>query len=100
MQKLSEVEQYKASVLQYADQIMEALLRIFGISTTSVHEEAILAVGAFTYACGRRFTNYLPAFYPYLRMGLINHQEWQVSGRLSSGLDDSSPPTPTHKHVP
>lgn len=78
MQKLSEVEQYKAAVLQYADQIMETLLRVFGNQTCSVHEEAMLAVGAFTYACGRQFTKYLPSLYPYLKMGLMNHQEWQV----------------------
>jgi importin subunit beta-1 len=78
MQKLSEVEQYKAAVLQYADQIMETLLRVFGNHSSSVHEEAMLAVGAFTYACGRRFSNYLTAIYPYIKMGLMNHQEWQV----------------------
>jgi importin subunit beta-1 len=81
MQKLSEVEQYKAAVLQYADQIMETLLRVFSNHTSSVHEEAMLAVGAFTYACGRQFTKYLPALYPYLKMGLMNHQEWQVGGK-------------------
>ncbi|KAF8069441.1 KPNB1 [Scenedesmus sp. PABB004] len=80
MQKLSEVEQYKAAVLQYADQIMETLLRVFSgqAGQASVHEEAMLAVGAFTYACGRAFAKYLPAFYPFLKMGLMNHAEWQV----------------------
>lgn len=89
MQKLSEVEQYKAAVLQYADQIMETLLRVFQNRSTSVHEEAMLAVGAFTYACGRQFSKYLPAFYPFLKMGLMNHQEWQVRqlGALLSPLD-------------
>jgi len=82
MQKLSEVEQYKAAVLQYADSIMEALLRVFGSNSTSVHEEAMLAVGAFTYACGRQFTKYLQAFYHFLRIGLMNHQEWQVGWYL------------------
>lgn len=78
MQKLSEVDEYKAAVLQYADEIMNTLLQVFGSRSTSVHEEAMLAVGAFTYACGRQFNKYLPAFYPYLKMGLMNHQEWQV----------------------
>lgn len=79
IQKLSEQDQYKAAVLQYADQIMETMLRVFsGRTGTSVHEEAMLAVGAFTYACGRQFSKYLPAFYPYLKAGLMNHQEWQV----------------------
>lgn len=83
VQKLSEVDQYKAAVLQYADQIMETLLRVFSSRTgTSVHEEAMLAIGAFTYACGRQFSKYLPAFYPFLKMGLMNHQEWQVGRQL------------------
>lgn len=90
MQKLSEVEQYKAAVLQYADQIMETLLRVFGNQTCSVHEEAMLAVGAFTYACGRQFTKYLPSLYPYLKMGLMNHQEWQVCLSTVGVLGDIS----------
>lgn len=86
IQKLSEVEQYKAAVLQYADQIMETLLRVFASrGGSSVHEEAMLAVGAFTYACGRQFSKYLPAFYPYLKAGLMNHQEWQVGGSSRGG---------------
>lgn len=78
MQKLSEVDEYKAAVLQYADEIMNTLLQVFNSNSTSVHEEAMLAVGAFTYACGRQFSKYLAAFYPFLKMGLMNHQEWQV----------------------
>jgi hypothetical protein len=78
VQKLSETEGYKAAVLQYADEIMNTLLQVFSSRSTTVHEEAMLAVGAFTYACGRQFNKYLPAFYPFLKMGLMNHQEWQV----------------------
>lgn len=80
MQKLADSEeQYKAAALQYADDIMNTLLQVFSSRSTSVHEEAMLAVGAFMYACGRQFNKYLPAFYPYLKIGLMNHQEWQVS---------------------
>jgi hypothetical protein len=82
MQKLSEVDEYKAAVLQYADDIMNTLLQVFNSRSTSVHEEAMLAVGAFIYACGRQFTKYLPAFYPFLKMGLMNHQEWQVRAEV------------------
>lgn len=86
VQKLADSdEQYKAAALQYADDIMSTLLQVFSSRSTSVHEEAMLAVGAFMYACGRQFNKYLPAFYPYLKIGLMNHQEWQV-GQLS-GLD-------------
>jgi importin subunit beta-1 len=101
MQKLSEVEQYKAAVLQYADQIMETLLRVFGNHSSSVHEEAMLAVGAFTYACGRQFSKYLQALYPFLKMGLMNHQEWQVrGGGLHSCLGLGSAVLFTHAVVP
>lgn len=44
----------------------------------TVHEEAMLTVGAFTYACGRQFGKYIQAFFPYLIRGLQNYQEWQV----------------------
>lgn len=84
IQKLSEVEDYKAAVLQYADDIMTTLLGVFNSRNNSVHEEAMLAVGAFTYACGRQFSKYLAAFYPFLKMGLMNHAEWQVRAPLSS----------------
>ena len=55
-------------MLAYGDAVMEALLRVFGARSSSVHEEAMLAVGAFTYAAGRGFVKYLPAFYPYLKV--------------------------------
>ncbi len=50
-------------------------LMLFG---SFVLQEAMLAVGAFSYSAGRQFTKYLPAFYPFLKMGLANYQEWQV----------------------
>mmetsp|Transcript_36758 Transcript_36758/g.92846 ORF Transcript_36758/g.92846 Transcript_36758/m.92846 type:complete len:881 (-) Transcript_36758:305-2947(-) len=78
VQKLSEEDDTKAGVLPYADQIMEKVLHIFNNRSATVHEEAMLAVGAFSYALGKQFTKYLPAFFPYLRVGLTNYQEWQV----------------------
>ncbi len=44
VQKLTENDEAKAGVLQYADQIMEALLRVFACRRGTVHEEAMLAV--------------------------------------------------------
>lgn len=44
VQKLSEAEEAKAGVLQYADHIMEALLHVFACRKDTVHEEAMLAV--------------------------------------------------------
>ena len=59
--------------------IMETLLRIFQFRSSNVHEEAMLAVGSFTYAVGRNFVKYLPQFSQYLKTGLTNYQEWQVT---------------------
>lgn len=44
VQKLSESDEAKAGVLQYADHIMDALLRVFACRKATVHEEAMLAV--------------------------------------------------------
>ncbi|KAI3428693.1 hypothetical protein D9Q98_007516 [Chlorella vulgaris] len=78
VQKLSESEVAKGGVLQYADHIMKALLDVFACRTASVHEEAMLAVGAMTYSCGRQFSKYMHSFFPVLQRGLAHHQEWQV----------------------
>ena len=53
---------------------MEALLAVFACRSSSVHEEAMLAVGALTYACGRSFAKYMERFWPVLDMGLKNYQ--------------------------
>ena len=53
---------------------MEALLRVFACHPGSVHEEAMLAVGALTYACGPQFVKYMERFYPILESGLKNYQ--------------------------
>ncbi|GBF94393.1 importin subunit beta-like [Raphidocelis subcapitata] len=78
----------RAALLQYADGVMEALLRVMacagagagggGAGGASVHEEAMQAVGALAIGVGRQFSKYLSALYPYLKAGLVNHQEWQV----------------------
>ncbi|MGK3933840.1 hypothetical protein ABI069_14785, partial [Enterococcus faecium] len=52
IQKLSEQDATKAGLISYADSIMEALLSVFACHSATVHEEAMLAVGALTYACG------------------------------------------------
>lgn len=45
----------------------------------------MLAMGVFITALGEQFMKYMQEFYPYLRLGLQNHQEWQVrAGTLPS----------------
>ena len=52
----------------------QALLAVFACRNATVHEEAMLAAGALTYACGPQFVKYMERFFPVLQMGLTNHQ--------------------------
>ena len=90
IQKLSDQDTSKAAVMQFADNIMEALLSVMACHSTTIHEEAMLAVGALTYACGAQFSKYMERFYPYLQRGL---QNYKVSERYWSYeySDNSSP---------
>ncbi|KAG0481164.1 hypothetical protein HPP92_012022 [Vanilla planifolia] len=95
IQKLSGCNDTKPVVIQAADQIMSLLLRVFACRSTTVHEEAMLAIGALAYATGPEFAKYMLDFYQYLDMGLKNHEEYQVCsisvgvvGDICRALDD------------
>ncbi|XP_076897658.1 importin subunit beta-1-like [Bidens hawaiensis] len=78
IQKLGSSEHTKALFMQYADQIMNLFLRVFAFRSATVHEEAMLAIGALAYSTGPDFAKYMPEFYKYLEMGLQNFEEYQV----------------------
>ncbi|KAJ0103422.1 hypothetical protein Patl1_05201 [Pistacia atlantica] len=78
IQKLGSAEPTKYVFMQYADQIMGLFLRVFACRSATVHEEAMLAIGALAYATGPDFAKYMPEFYKYLEMGLQNFEEYQV----------------------
>ncbi|KAK9994828.1 hypothetical protein SO802_024531 [Lithocarpus litseifolius] len=78
IQKLGSLEPTKYLFMQYADQIMELYLRVFACRSATVHEEAMLAIGALAYATGPDFAKYMSEFYKYLEMGLQNFEEYQV----------------------
>lgn len=78
LQKLSGYEETKPIILQAADRIMVLFLQVFACRRSTVHEEAMLAIGALAYATGVEFAKYMPDFYKYLDMGLQNHEEYQV----------------------
>nr|XP_023922462.1 importin subunit beta-1 [Quercus suber] len=95
IQKLSSTDETKSIILQEADKIMTLFLRVFACRSSTVHEEAMLAIGALAYACGPNFENYMREFYPYLEMGLQNFEEYQVCsitvgvvGDICRALDD------------
>ncbi|PKU70398.1 importin subunit beta-1 isoform X2 [Dendrobium catenatum] len=95
IQKLGSAEPTKYTFLQYTDQMMDLFLRVFACRNATVHEEAMLAIGALAYAAGHNFLKYMQGFYPYLEMGLQNFEEYQVCaitvgvvGDLCRALDD------------
>ena len=52
VQKLSSREETREAVLPYADRMMGLFLRVFACRSATVHEEAMLAIGALAYAAG------------------------------------------------
>jgi importin subunit beta-1 len=79
VQKLSSGgEQAKMLVLQFGDNIMQCLLRVLSSHAATVHEEAMLCVGALAYATGEQFEKYMAALYPFIEVGLKNHEEYEV----------------------
>ena len=61
----------------------QALLAVFACRNATVHEEAMLAAGALTYACGPQFVKYMERFFPVLQMGLTNHQARHCIGSMA-----------------
>ncbi|KAL3680557.1 hypothetical protein R1sor_023513 [Riccia sorocarpa] len=99
IQKLGASESTKYGIVQYADQMMSLFLRVFACRSATVHEEAMLAIGALAYATGAEFGKYMQEFYRYLEMGLQNFEEYQVCavtvgvvGDICRALDDKVSP--------
>ncbi|KAL7136183.1 hypothetical protein ABFS83_10G012500 [Erythranthe nasuta] len=95
IQKLSSVDETKPIILQAADQIMLLFLNVFACRSSTVHQEAMLAIGALAYATGPDFAKYMQEFYKYLEMGLQNFEEYEVCaisvgvvGDICRALDD------------
>ncbi|KAH6769291.1 ARM repeat superfamily protein [Perilla frutescens var. frutescens] len=95
IQTLSSADETKPIILQAADQIMLLFLNVFACRSSTVHEEAMLAIGALAYAIGPDFGKYMQEFYKYLEMGLQNFEEYQVCsisvgvvGDICRALDD------------
>uniref|UniRef100_A0A0E0PL66 Importin N-terminal domain-containing protein n=1 Tax=Oryza rufipogon TaxID=4529 RepID=A0A0E0PL66_ORYRU len=77
IQKLSSSDA-KSIIAQTADQLMFLFLHVFACHSSTVHEEAMLAIGALAYATGTDFVKYMPEFFKYLEAGLQNYEEYQV----------------------
>jgi importin subunit beta-1 len=74
---------------------MLLFLRVFSCHSATVHEEAMLAIGALAYATGPDFVKYMPELFKYLEAGMQNYEEYQVCsisvgvvGDISRALED------------
>uniref|UniRef100_A0A7S1T9Y9 Importin N-terminal domain-containing protein n=1 Tax=Compsopogon caeruleus TaxID=31354 RepID=A0A7S1T9Y9_9RHOD len=72
------------AVASYADRMMRCYFAVFNQATqsrqASVHEEALMAVGAVADAIEKDFVEYMQHFIPYLEVGLRNWEQYQVCG--------------------
>jgi len=67
-----------AEIKPHADIMMSLFLEVFKFKSASVHEEALMAVGALANAVETDFERYMPAFKPFLIQGLRTFEEHQV----------------------
>ncbi|PRQ42851.1 putative importin-beta domain, importin subunit beta-1 [Rosa chinensis] len=68
----------RSIMLTQADQMMFLFLNVFSCRSSTVHEEAMLAIGALAHATGSEFGKYLPELYKYLKRGLQNFKDYQA----------------------
>lgn len=61
-----------------SDRMMTLLLQVFSSRNASVHEEALMAVGAIANAVEGEFEKYMSHFRPFLITGLRNYEEHSV----------------------
>jgi len=66
------------AAIPHADHMMQLCLQVFGAKNSTVHEEALLAVGSVATATGPAFEKYMPHFRPFLSLGLSNYEEHSV----------------------
>lgn len=62
----------------YSDKLMTLFLQVFNVKSASVHEEALMAVGAIANAVEGDFEKYMNHFRGVLTLGLKTYEEHQV----------------------
>ncbi|KAG8465477.1 hypothetical protein KFE25_002784 [Diacronema lutheri] len=72
------VQKLGSEVVAFADRLMQLFLEVFNSKNATVHEEALMAVGAVANGVARQFEKYMPHFRPFLILGLQNHEQHQV----------------------
>ena len=78
IQRCSSEEADRMVVAHHADGMMELFLTVFASQVSTVHEDAMLAIGALAHAVGPGFIKYMDKFKKYLDAGLKCVSEHQV----------------------
>ena len=73
IQKLEE-----SAILTHADAFMTLFIRVLSSKNATVHEEALMAIGALANRVHEQFDKYLTALSPFLFTGLRNEKEYKV----------------------
>jgi len=56
-------------ILPHSDELMDLFLRVLTCKASTVHEEALMAIGSIAGKCGPGFDKYIPIFKPFLLLG-------------------------------
>lgn len=72
------IQKMGENIKTFADKLMALFLQVFSVKSASVHEEALMAVGALANAVESDFEKYMGHFRPFLTMGLKNYEDHQV----------------------
>lgn len=68
----------RESLLNFSDTLMDLFVRVLSFKSSTVLEEAFLAIGSLAHAAGNMFITYMDALYPHLEAGLQNHSHHSV----------------------
>eukprot|EP00871_Galdieria_phlegrea_P004807 jgi/Galph1/5327/GphlegSOOS_G3958.1 len=73
------IHRIRKEVEQFGDRMMQAFLFVLSSSSSSSeHEEALMAIGGLADALGEGFNKYMPHFAPFLNMSLRNWDQVDV----------------------
>jgi importin subunit beta-1 len=79
------IQRLGSDIRPFADAIMGTYLQVLSVKSTTVHEEALIGVGALANALEGDFEKFLAPFLQYLLFALQNWQEYEICS-ISVGI--------------
>jgi len=75
-------------IAPFADRMMGDFLKLFSNQNTSIHEDALLVIGAVATSMGKDFERYIQHFFPFLLQALQNYEDYHVCSVAVSIISD------------